>query len=180
MNHRPEKDLKPSNSSRWPETYGAFLHYNFLRLFICLFLERGEERERNINVWLPFECPLLGTWPTTQACALTGNQIGDPLICSSALSLLSHTSQGSVAGSAGHSFFSLHPRTVESACLLSPDSTGCVSQRCKRPWGRWSLSPRLGEGCRGSRGNSASCWIPFPMWCLELDCGFSLTISHWD
>ena len=45
--------------------------------FIYLLLERGEgtekERERNINVWLPFTCPLLGTWPTTQACALTGN-----------------------------------------------------------------------------------------------------------
>ena len=24
-------------------------------------------------------CTLLGTWPTTQACALTGNRTGDPL-----------------------------------------------------------------------------------------------------
>ena len=42
-----------------------------------LFLERGygkeKERERNISVWLPVICPLLGTWPATQACALTGN-----------------------------------------------------------------------------------------------------------
>ena len=42
-----------------------------------LFLDRGEgnkeERERNINVWLPLVCPLLGIWPVTQACALTGN-----------------------------------------------------------------------------------------------------------
>ena len=46
----------------------------FLKDFIYLFLERGEgnekERERNINVWLPLTCPLLGTWPATQACAL--------------------------------------------------------------------------------------------------------------
>ena len=49
-------------------------------LFIYLFiLERGEgqekerERERNINVWLPLTRPLLGTWPATQAPALTGN-----------------------------------------------------------------------------------------------------------
>ena len=39
---------------------------------------RGEgeenEKERNINVWLPRTCPLLGTWPTTQACALMGKQ----------------------------------------------------------------------------------------------------------
>ena len=27
---------------------------------------RGTERERNINVWLPVMCPLLGTWPPTQ------------------------------------------------------------------------------------------------------------------
>ena len=49
----------------------------FKKYFIYLFLERGEgkekERERNINVWLSLEHPLLGTWPTTQACALTGN-----------------------------------------------------------------------------------------------------------
>ena len=43
-------------------------------LFIYLFLEREEgkekERVRNINVWLPLTCPLLGTWPATQSCAL--------------------------------------------------------------------------------------------------------------
>ena len=46
-----------------------------LKYLIYLFLERGrkKERGRNINVWLPLERPLLGTWPTTQACALTGN-----------------------------------------------------------------------------------------------------------
>ena len=50
----------------------------FKKYFIHLFLERGEgreeERERNIHVWLPLVCSLLGTWPATQACALTGNQ----------------------------------------------------------------------------------------------------------
>ena len=30
----------------------------------------GKERERNINVRLLLVCPLLGTWPATQACAL--------------------------------------------------------------------------------------------------------------
>ena len=38
-----------------------------------------KERERNINVWFPLTHPLLGTWPATQACALTGNQTRDPL-----------------------------------------------------------------------------------------------------
>ena len=45
--------------------------------FIYVFLERGEEgekvRERNINAWLPLAFLLLGTWPATQAYALTGN-----------------------------------------------------------------------------------------------------------
>ena len=35
--------------------------------------EGEREGERNISVWLPLEYPLLGTWPTTQACALTVN-----------------------------------------------------------------------------------------------------------
>ena len=46
------------------------------------FLERGreKERERNINVWLPLLHPQPGTWPATQACALTGNWTSDPLV----------------------------------------------------------------------------------------------------
>ena len=36
--------------------------------------------------------PLLGTWPTTQARALTGNQTSDPLVRRLALNPLSHTS----------------------------------------------------------------------------------------
>ena len=71
---------------------------NIFKDFIYLFLQRREgkekERERNISVWLPLVHPLLRTWPTTQSCALTGNQIGDPLVHRPALNLLSHTSQG--------------------------------------------------------------------------------------
>ena len=67
-------------------------------LFLELFLERGEvrekERERNINMWFPLAHPLLGTWPTTQAHALTGNQTSDPLLPSLVLNPLSHSSQG--------------------------------------------------------------------------------------
>ena len=39
-----------------------------------------KERERNISAWFPLMHPLLGTWPTTQACAPTGDQISDPLV----------------------------------------------------------------------------------------------------
>ena len=38
--------------------------------------------------------PPLGTWPSTQACALAGNQTCDPLVRRPALNPLSHTSQG--------------------------------------------------------------------------------------
>ena len=69
--------------------------------FIYLFREKGEEeregeKHQNINVWLPLVCSLLGMWPTTQACALTGNGTSDPLICRLVLNLLSHTRQGQV------------------------------------------------------------------------------------
>ena len=68
----------------------------FKKDFIYLFLERGREgeRERNINVWLPLKCPLLGTWPAAQACALTGNGTSSPMVCGSLLNPLSHSSQG--------------------------------------------------------------------------------------
>ena len=74
-----------------------------LKDFIYVFLERGEGREkergRNINVWLPLVCPLLGTWPATQACALTGNQTHDPVVRRPVLNPLSHTSQGKICWS---------------------------------------------------------------------------------
>ena len=69
------------------------------KLFIY-FLDRKEgkekERERNINVWLSFTCPQLGTWLRTQVHALTGNRPGDPLVHRPTLNLLSYTSQGLV------------------------------------------------------------------------------------
>ena len=62
---------------------------------MSLFLDRGreKERERNINVWLHLAHPHLGTWPATQACALTGNQTCDSLVCRPVLNPLSYTSQ---------------------------------------------------------------------------------------
>ena len=78
----------------------AFFYNLVLKDFIYLFIQRGQgrakERERNINVWLPLMCPLLGIWPATQACALTGNQTSDHLVCWLALNPLSHTSKGFV------------------------------------------------------------------------------------
>ena len=67
----------------WGKEHLPFLFY--LLFYLSIF----RERERNTNVWLPLVRPLLGTWPTTQACALTGNQTGDPLVCSPVLNPLS-------------------------------------------------------------------------------------------
>ena len=50
--------------------------------------------ERNIHQ-LPLARPQLGTWPTTQACVLTGYQTSDLSVCRPALNPLRHTSQGS-------------------------------------------------------------------------------------
>ena len=77
-----------------------YLRVDFLFLkkdFIYLFLERGEGRERNINVWSPLmrhppHPP--GTWPGTQAGAPTRNQTGNPLAPRPMLNPLSCTSQG--------------------------------------------------------------------------------------
>ena len=61
-----------------------YISLHLKKIFIYLFLDRREgrakERERNICVWLPLTRPLLGTWCATQACALTGNRTGDPLV----------------------------------------------------------------------------------------------------
>ena len=65
----------------------------FLRFYLFIFRERGRERERNINVWLSLARPLLGTWPTTQAHALTGNQTSDSLVCRPMLNALGYTSK---------------------------------------------------------------------------------------
>ena len=96
-----------------------FKFYLFLKIpFIYLFLDRGEgkekERERNIDVQEIHQslgCLLhtcnWGTWPTTLASALTGNQTGDLWVHRLALSSLSHTSQGRFLISYGVFFFLL-------------------------------------------------------------------------
>ena len=82
--------------------YNHFLNFfcTFFSDLIYLFSEAGEgkekERERNISVWLLLTYPVPGTWPKTQACALTGNQPSDPLVRRPALNPLSYASQGSL------------------------------------------------------------------------------------
>ena len=66
----------------------------FRRFYLLIFRQRGRkgEREGNITVWVPLMHPLLGTWPTTQACAVIRNRT----LASLALKPLNHTSQGHI------------------------------------------------------------------------------------
>ena len=67
------------------------------RFYLFIFIERGrrdKDRESNINVWLPLTGLLLGTQPTTQACAQTGNWTSNVSVHRLALNPLSHTRQG--------------------------------------------------------------------------------------
>ena len=74
-----------------------FFHF-FLKILFIYFYRKGtgqREGEKYPCV-VASHTPPAGTWPTTQACFLTGNQTGDPLVHRPALSPLSHTSQGSL------------------------------------------------------------------------------------
>ena len=100
-----EKDIscKWKRKKSWgSSTYDQQNRLYFLN-FVYLFLERGEgrekEKERNTNCeryidQLPLPHPQVGTWPTTQECALTGNQTNHLLVLRPVLNPLSHTSQG--------------------------------------------------------------------------------------
>ena len=67
----------------------------FLRFLFYFQRKGGRKRGRETSVPGCLSCaPPLGTWPATQACALTGNQTDDPLVHRLALNPLSHTSQG--------------------------------------------------------------------------------------
>ena len=85
------------------------VHISILFLRFYLFLERGKggrKRWREISVCGCLSCTTY--WPTTQACALTGNGTGDPLVHRLALNPLSDTSQGHMSIWVGVFFFSLN------------------------------------------------------------------------
>ena len=60
----------------------------------------GRKRGREMSMckryikWLPLACPQLGTWPETQAPALTRNQTSDLSVHRLVLNPLRHPSQG--------------------------------------------------------------------------------------
>ena len=94
----PEADLLVPPTVRSPVSEVRNSHLSlFLRFYLFNFREReteGEIEGEEHQWWLPLVRPLLGTWPTTQACALTGSQTGDPLVRRPMFSALSYPSQG--------------------------------------------------------------------------------------
>ena len=96
-------------------TFFKILNLNFFFIF------REREREGgNINVWLPLARPLLGTWPTTQACALTRNHTSDPLVPRLALSPLRHTCSRAIFFLFNLIFSSFLLLAVLQMCLFPP------------------------------------------------------------
>ena len=86
--------------SGWIHLYSLLKESTLFKkpFYLFIFRERGREQERergeNINAWLPLVYSQLGSWPTTQACAQTGNWTDNPLIHRPGLNPLSQTSQG--------------------------------------------------------------------------------------
>ena len=74
------------------------IFFFFLRFYLFIFRQKGREGEiegeKHQCVVVFHTPPPPGTWPTTQACAPTGNRTSDPLVCRPALNPLSQTSQG--------------------------------------------------------------------------------------
>ena len=125
--------------------YKLYMFLIFKRFY--LFLEIGERRKRGRET-LTCSCLLhapLGTWPATQACALTGNRTGDPLVHRPTLNPLSYTSQG-----INYILIYLFLKTK-----ASPDGYGLVG---------WMLSCKL-KGCRfdSRSGHMSGLWARSPV-----------------
>ena len=100
-------------------SFSFFCFFKILFLFYTEGNSGKKERERNINVWLPLPHPKPETWPTTQACVLTGNRTSDPLVHRPALNPLSHTSQGK-----SYSFLKAHLSLGHFPCVLHSHPQG--------------------------------------------------------
>ena len=126
----------------------------FKKDFIYLFLERGEGRERTINVrgninLLPLAHPQPGIWPATQACALPGNQTSDLSLCRTMPRPLSHTSQGQINPLRKHTCIYIYLKWYHEWTPCSGrrgDSSSHTCIRCPRTWGQASTVAGPGSG----------------------------------
>ena len=75
----------------------AVVYFVFILFYLFIFRQRRRKIEREgekRQYVVASHTPLLETWPATQACALTENRTGDPLLHRPVLNPLSYTSQG--------------------------------------------------------------------------------------
>ena len=105
----------------------------FLRFYLFIFREGGREEQEGEKrqCAVASHAPLLGTWPATQACALTGNRTSDLLVCRPVLNPLSHTSQGQGPG------FLLEAGHLSTVCLTWTKAPDSQKER------RWSTQTTL-------------------------------------
>ena len=71
--------------------------FAFFKFYLFIFREwerEGEKGREKYQCVVASHAPATGDLPTTQACALTGNQTSNPLVHRPTLNTLSHTSQG--------------------------------------------------------------------------------------
>ena len=93
--------IAPLTSTPTTQKNATFLHFtlfylHFLKIFY-LFIFRERRREGDTEGEKHQYVVASHIWPETQACALTGNRTGDPLVHRPALNPLNHTSQDLLA-----------------------------------------------------------------------------------
>ena len=119
--------------------------------------------------------PQPGTWQATQACVLTGNQTGDPLVCRPALSPLSHTSQGY-----SQSFNYLKIRVA----LITVTRLGIILQKQRLPvpfpirahaWVAGPQTRHFGEATDGCFSPLQAPLEAMPEWVLKKGSWYSLS-----
>ena len=93
-----------SEETRNLDAYIKSSKFHFLKILFTYFLEREKGRERGRetsickrnNDQLPLVWPQSGTWPTTQACAMTRNWTGGLSVWGTTPHPLNHTSWGEI------------------------------------------------------------------------------------
>ena len=102
--HMPFPSPEHSFFSQSTSLVSSSLYISFLKDSIYFGRQGKDRRNRRETLMceriidrLTLTRPQPGIWPATQACALTGNQTGDLLVCGTMPNPLSHTSQGSLS-----------------------------------------------------------------------------------
>ena len=117
-------------------------------------------------MWLPLACPLLGTWPATQVCALTGNWTGDPNFGSQACTQSTEPHQPGTFFKFSQAVFQsglafIFPPAIfeESSFSASSSAFGFVTVFNVSYFTRWVVISHRAHNLRFSSGSW--CWTSF-------------------